>query len=71
MAPAMAKISGGTDSTAKKAASPASPVTRCRMQEPTVVTISRQSRCPARRDQLDTRVQTASSTVSAVGMGLR
>src|SRR6478672_5045227 len=43
-APASANTSGGTDSTAKNAASAASPVTRLRRHEPTVVTITRQ-RC--------------------------
>ena len=41
MDPASAKISGGHESTAKDAAYAASPVTRLRMQVPTVDTMSR------------------------------
>src|SRR3954468_17322133 len=41
MAPARAKISGGPDKTVKNAASAARPVTRYRMDEPTVETTSR------------------------------
>jgi hypothetical protein len=54
MAPAIAKISGGTDSTAKNAASAARPVTRYFRQDATVVTMTRQSWSRALRSQSTT-----------------
>ena len=54
-APARAKMSGGTDSTAKNAASAARPVTRCRRHEPTVVTTMRHSWTRHRRTSTSTR----------------
>ena len=42
MAPARAKIKGGTESTVKNAASAASPVTRWRIDDATVATMIRQ-----------------------------
>src|SRR5918995_2201895 len=55
IAPASAKMSGGTDSTAKNAASAASPVTRWRRHDPTVVTTIRQRWSPQRRARTSTR----------------
>ena len=67
-APASAKISGGTDSTAKNAASAASPVTRCRRHDPTVVTMMRQRCSRQRRSSTSTRrgagVSSRASTMS-------
>jgi hypothetical protein len=54
IAPAMAKTSGGTERTAKNAASAASPVTRYFRQDATVVTITRQSWSRAWRSQSTT-----------------
>src|SRR6478609_6143645 len=68
-APARAKMSGGTDSTAKNAASAASPVTRCRRHDPTVVTMMRQRCSRQRRSSTSARrgagVSSRASTMSA------
>ena len=72
IAPARAKISGGTERTAKKAASAASPVTRCFRHDPTVVTTRRHTTSRTCRSQVANGEAAAScdSTLSAPGMAL-